>query len=78
MQTITRKQAKALGQSVYYTGKPCKRGHDSARSVSNHGCLACMRDDQRKRRNSDGLVNVTVRVKPEHVRALQLFALGYQ
>ena len=39
---ITRAEAKAQGLKTYYTGKPCKHGHDSDRFVSNNGCRACL------------------------------------
>lgn len=38
-----RSVAKAAGLSQYFTGKPCTKGHISARSVSNAGCLECHR-----------------------------------
>lgn len=41
MHIITRAEAKAAGQTTYFTGKPCSKGHIVARSVSNWGCLTC-------------------------------------
>ena len=38
---ITKAAAKALGLKRYFTGKPCKRGHMSDRSVSTSNCLKC-------------------------------------
>ena len=38
---ITRAQARALGRSHYYTGKPCKYGHVSVRHVPTGTCLEC-------------------------------------
>jgi len=43
MQIVSRKQAKALGLSHYFTGKPCKRGHLSKRRVDSAGCVECVR-----------------------------------
>jgi hypothetical protein len=37
----TRDEAKACGNRLYYTCKPCNRGHLSARKVSNRACQAC-------------------------------------
>lgn len=37
---ISRKNAKALGQKRYFTGKPCKQGHLAERNVSGR-CLEC-------------------------------------
>jgi hypothetical protein len=47
MQIITREAAKAKGLKRYYTGKPCLRGHASARLVSSHGCRVCENARQR-------------------------------
>lgn len=41
MQTTTRKEAKDSGLTVYYTGKPCRRGHLSERRTSNWACIEC-------------------------------------
>jgi len=49
MQIITRKEAKEKGLPRYYTGKPCKHGHDEQRRVANNRCLECHRQDSRKR-----------------------------
>lgn len=49
MQIITRKEAKEKGLKRYYTGKPCKHGHDEQRKVANKRCLECHRQDSRKR-----------------------------
>ena len=38
---ITKSEAKARGLKRYFTGKPCKRGHMSDRSVSTSNCLKC-------------------------------------
>lgn len=39
--TITRKEAKAQNLTRYFTGKPCKHGHNSERFVSNGECVYC-------------------------------------
>lgn len=36
-----REAALALGRSTYSTGKPCFKGHASARYVSGGACVAC-------------------------------------
>ena len=50
MQIISEKEAKAAGLNKFYTGRPCKRGHDSERWV-NGSCVQCgkERDAGRKR-----------------------------
>jgi hypothetical protein len=40
----TRKEAIASGETQYFTGKPCKHGHISARQTVNSACLACMKE----------------------------------
>lgn len=40
---VSHKAAKAAGGTLYYTGKPCKRGHVSERYVSNLSCVVCVR-----------------------------------
>ena len=43
-ETITsRKEARLAGESLYYTGKPCRKGHDSPRYVSSGQCVECKR-----------------------------------
>jgi predicted RNA-binding protein YlxR (DUF448 family) len=41
MDIISRKEAKAIGLTRYFTGKPCKHGHVSERHVSHGGCYVC-------------------------------------
>lgn len=41
MKIISRAEAKALGLTHYYTGKPCKRHHNSTRFVSTASCTEC-------------------------------------
>jgi Recombination endonuclease VII len=41
MEIITLKEAKSIGQSWYFTGKPCPRGHLSRRYVSGTRCGEC-------------------------------------
>lgn len=43
MNTSSRKDAHARGETQFFTGKPCKNGHVSARYVSTGGCIECLR-----------------------------------
>lgn len=45
MGIITRKHAQERDEALYFTGKPCKRGHVSQRRVSNWICVACGREN---------------------------------
>lgn len=38
---ITRAEAAAQGRKRFYTGKPCKYGHDAQRFVTTGACIAC-------------------------------------
>lgn len=42
MQTL-RKEASALGEPRYFTGKPCKNGHISERNTKSGHCMDCNR-----------------------------------
>lgn len=41
MEQISRKLAIARGLRTYYTGVPCKHGHDAPRRVANCACTLC-------------------------------------
>jgi hypothetical protein len=41
MDIISRKDALAQGLKHYFTGKPCKHGHEAPRFVSTRNCSAC-------------------------------------
>lgn len=43
-ETISRRDALNLGRRRFYTGRPCKNGHDAQRFVSTGGCVACNSD----------------------------------
>lgn len=42
MELISRQEARAIGQTWYFTGVPCKHGHVAKRQVSG-GCMECSR-----------------------------------
>ena len=42
-----RKHAIELGETNYFTGKPCKRGHIDIRNAKTGRCLSCQREDAR-------------------------------
>ena len=50
MQIVKRARAIAEGLRVYYTGRPCKRGHLATRSTIHGACSACVREAQREAR----------------------------
>lgn len=43
MNIIRHKDARANGLYLYYTGRPCRNGHDSPRYTSSGGCAACLK-----------------------------------
>ena len=44
MHPKTRRSAIALLKSVYFTGKPCPKGHMSVRYTTNSSCRQCVRE----------------------------------
>ena len=42
------KEAKSRGDAYYYTGKPCKHGHDSVRLASTRQCYDCKNEARNK------------------------------
>lgn len=44
MSLILRKQAISWGLNVYFTGKPCHKGHVASRYVKTHCCILCWAD----------------------------------
>ena len=51
---ISRQEAIAQGLTKYYTGKTCKWGHLSERTVYDKHCVICKRDRQKKHRVKHG------------------------
>ena len=47
-----RHAAQERGDITYYTGVPCKNGHDAPRFTSNGNCVECRRDIKKKHYNS--------------------------
>ena len=60
-QLISRADARAKGLTRYFTGKPCKYGHITERTISSNVCLQCGRqrtaqwiaDNPEQKRNND-------------------------
>lgn len=56
MNIIKRKNASIEGLKFFYSGKPCKNGHDSKRYTSTGGCVMCLEqnaaDYTRQNRNA--------------------------
>jgi len=49
MELLSRAEAKARGETRYFTGKPCPAGHVTWRWVASYTCDACQRTDQARR-----------------------------
>ena len=64
MKEMSRKEAKALGLKIYYTGKACKNGHDSPRWTSSFNCVVCAKEMLRVNKRKRYALN------PEKFRAL--------
>jgi hypothetical protein len=71
----TRQTARAAGLFKYYSGAPCRNGHDTLRYTASGACIACVAAQVRRRRRYDqGSAVVILRVKREHVDLLKDFA----
>lgn len=55
---ISRREAHAQGLKRFYTGEPCKRGHDSERFTSSGACIACQVFNTPNKRNGPKGTNV--------------------
>lgn len=53
----TAKEARVLGLSVYFTGKPCPHGHVAPRRVVNRNCTECNKNDHAKPERVDRRVD---------------------
>lgn len=49
MDVISKREAEARGEKLYFTGKPCVRGHISPRNVAGGMCRECHRENARQR-----------------------------
>lgn len=49
MKILTRQDALKSGEALYFTGKPCKRGHISQRSSVKSECIECKKETGRER-----------------------------
>lgn len=47
------KDARALGTTKYFTGKPCKHGHTAPRYTINAACVTCTYVSKQRRKNRD-------------------------
>lgn len=47
MEIVTRVQARLFGKTRFYTGRPCRNGHDCERYVSMGGCVQCINGNKK-------------------------------
>ena len=50
LQIMDRSTAAAWGLSKYYTGKPCKQGHNAQRYTVTANCITCSRLSRKSRK----------------------------
>jgi 5-methylcytosine-specific restriction endonuclease McrA len=55
---IDRRDAKHLGRTKYFTGRPCRAGHSSERYVSNGICCECQPKRMKKWRDKNPAKNL--------------------
>lgn len=53
MKVTSRAEAKAQGQTRYFTGAPCLHGHLCERLTSNSNCVKCLKDVKQKWRTTN-------------------------
>ena len=69
LEIISRKEAKELNLTLYYTGKPCKYGHISERYTSNCYCVTCCKNYQEE--NKDILKQYNKKYRRENKDSLR-------
>ena len=52
---VTRAEAKAAGERLFFTGKKCRRGHLAQRYVAQNLCVECARAAAQRQRDDDPL-----------------------
>lgn len=50
IEIMTRKEAIAKNQGMYFTGEPCINGHIDERYVKNRNCIVCQKNRYHKTR----------------------------
>ncbi len=50
IEIMTRAEAKAKKQGIYFTGEPCINGHIDERYVKNGNCIVCSKNRYHKNR----------------------------
>lgn len=87
MNIVERKVALARGETVYFTGQPCKHGHVTYRYVKNGACSECvkkangsqvnpMSDERRAAKLSFSRVNIRAYVEDRAAVAAAAYALA--
>lgn len=77
MKPKTRAEAAAAGEKYYFTGRPCKNGHNAPRYTKNGICKECATANiaayRRRRRIGDdrGFVSITVMVPESAVDVIK-------
>lgn len=76
IQLISRKTAKRIGMTYYFTGSSCKWGHVSTRNVKNSACHECtaMRYKEWYKENSEGVCKASSerqKIHPERYKMIR-------
>jgi hypothetical protein len=74
-QATTRKEAVQLGQSTFFTGRPCPRGHLSPRRVSNQSCILCDKQNSHNSyaRNIDSKKQYNTKWSKDHPELMRAY-----
>lgn len=86
MKTIkTRREAANSGEVRYYTGRPCRNGHETFRYTSTGNCSACSKDRAHQfseqvrtamQRKQQGLVLIELCIYEQDAERLRNYALA--
>ncbi len=52
MRTISQEESRYLGETRYFTGRPCANGHTAERITKTGGCVECKKEAKRRYKNA--------------------------
>ncbi len=71
---ITRSQAKTLGVKRYFTGNPCRYGHNCERYVNGYNCIECEQISSKSQERAEYLKNYAA----ENFLNLKIYMLDWK
>ncbi len=79
MMISTRKDARDAKLTTYFTGKPCKRGHDAPRYVNSGNCVVCnkLSNQSYYKPLEPKTVRIKITIPHKHIRAIKALAAAF-